>query len=51
MSHEVRKDVGEWTNEEVWQPIDRWFNQEEQRCEERDCDWWCACGRKADSIS
>lgn len=46
MSHEVCKDVGEWINEEVWQPVDRWFSEQEQRCEEQDCDWWCACCNK-----
>jgi hypothetical protein len=42
----VCNEIGEWIEEEVWKPVEKWAKREEQRCEERDCDWWCACCNK-----
>ena len=32
--------------EEVLQPVDKWVNQQEQRCREEECKWWMLCLNK-----
>lgn len=46
MAHEECHSINEWINENIWQPIESVLGRYEQRCEERDCDWWCVCCNK-----
>jgi hypothetical protein len=42
----VCKEVQDWVEQQIEQPIESWENQQEKRCAEQDCDWWCACCNK-----
>jgi hypothetical protein len=42
----VCREVQTWVEEQVEQPIERWENQLQRRCEEQDCNWWCLCCNK-----
>jgi hypothetical protein len=42
----VCKEVQDWVEEQIEQPIESWENQLEKRCREQDCDWWCLCCNK-----
>jgi hypothetical protein len=40
------REIHEWIEEEVEQPIEEWENRQERRCRERSCNWWCLCCNK-----
>ena len=42
----VCREVQEWIEEQVEQPIEEWENRQERRCREQDCNWWCLCCNK-----
>jgi hypothetical protein len=46
MAHEVCNDINEWITENVWQPVESWVGRYVEKCQEQDCDWWCACCNK-----
>jgi hypothetical protein len=37
------KEIQEWIETEVQQPMEVWENALEKRCREEDCDWWTLC--------
>ena len=39
----VCREVQEWIEEEIEQPIEEWENRQEERCRRRRCRWWCLC--------
>lgn len=43
---EVCENIGQWVEEEVWQPFEEFTSREERRCREQDCNWWCLCCNK-----
>ena len=42
----VCKEVQDWVEEQVEQPVETFVNQLQQVCEEQSCNWWCACCNK-----
>ena len=42
----VCREVQEWVEEQVEQPIEEWENRQEQRCREEPCNWWMLCLNK-----
>lgn len=42
----VCAETQEWVEEQIEQPIEEWENQQERRCREQDCNWWCLCCNK-----
>lgn len=42
----ICKEVQDWVEENIEQPVDTWENQLQQTCEEQDCNWWCLCCNK-----
>jgi len=42
----VCREVQEWIEEQIEQPVESWLNQQEQRCREQECNWWCLCCNK-----
>jgi hypothetical protein len=42
----VCREIQEWIEEQVEQPIEEWENRQEQRCREEDCNWWTLCLNK-----
>jgi len=42
----VCKEVQEWVEEQIEQPIEEWENQQEERCREEECNWWMLCLNK-----
>lgn len=42
----VCKEVQEWVEEQIEQPIEEWENRQEQRCREEECNWWMLCLNK-----
>lgn len=46
MAHEVCNDINEWITENVWQPVESWVGGYVEKCQEQDCNWWCACCNK-----
>lgn len=42
----VCREVQEWVEEQIEQPIEDWENRQEQRCREEDCNWWMLCLNK-----
>jgi hypothetical protein len=40
------REVREWIEEEVEQPIEEWEDQQEERCREEPCNWWVLCLNK-----
>ena len=43
---EVCREVQEWIEEQIEQPIETWENQQEQRCRNEPCNWWTLCLNK-----
>ena len=37
------KEIQEWIEEQIEQPIEAYENALEKRCEEEDCNWWTLC--------
>ncbi len=46
MAHEVCNEIQEWIEEQIEQPVERWIDQLQKKCEEQDCNWWCLCCNK-----
>ena len=46
MASEACYETGEWIEEEISRPMEEWVEREEQRCQERSCNWWCLCCNK-----
>lgn len=42
----VCREIQEWVEEQIEQPIEDWENRQEQRCREQECNWWCLCCNK-----
>jgi hypothetical protein len=42
----VCREIQEWIEEQVEQPIEEWENRQEQRCREEECNWWVLCLNK-----
>lgn len=42
----VCREVQEWIEEQIEQPIEEWENRQEQRCREEACNWWMLCLNK-----
>ena len=42
----VCKEVQDWVEEQIEQPVEQWENQLQQTCVEQDCNWWCLCCNK-----
>ena len=42
----VCKEVQDWVETQIEQPIETWENQLQQTCQEQDCNWWCLCCNK-----
>ena len=42
----VCREVQEWIEEQVEQPIEEWENRQEERCREEPCNWWTLCLNK-----
>ncbi|UII29747.1 zinc-dependent metalloprotease [Fulvivirga ulvae] len=42
----VCREVQEWIEEEIEQPIEEWENRQEERCREEPCNWWMLCLNK-----
>lgn len=40
------REIHEWIEEEVEQPIEEWEDRQEQRCREESCNWWVLCLNK-----
>lgn len=40
------REVQDWVEEQIEQPIEEWENRQEQRCREQECNWWCLCCNK-----
>jgi hypothetical protein len=43
---QVCHEVQDWVEENIEQPVETWENQQQQRCEEEDCNWWTLCLNK-----
>ena len=42
----VCREIQEWIEEQVEQPIEEWENQQQQRCDQEECNWWTLCLNK-----
>jgi hypothetical protein len=42
----VCKEVQEWVEEQIEQPIEEWEDRQEERCREEKCKWWMLCLNK-----
>lgn len=40
------REIHEWIEEEVEQPIEEWEDRQEERCREEPCNWWMLCLNK-----
>ena len=40
------REIQEWVETQVEQPIEAWENQQEQRCRNEPCNWWTLCLNK-----
>lgn len=40
------REVQQWIEEQVEQPIEDWENRQEERCREEPCNWWMLCLNK-----
>lgn len=40
------REITEWIEEEVSKPVEEWEERQEQRCKEKDCNWWTLCLNK-----
>lgn len=40
------REIHEWIETQVEQPIETWENQQEQRCRNEPCNWWTLCLNK-----
>ena len=40
------REVQQWIEEQVEQPIEDWENRQEQRCRDEPCNWWTLCLNK-----
>ncbi|MBO9563669.1 MAG: hypothetical protein J7621_12885 [Niastella sp.] len=39
----VCREVHEWIEEQIEQPIEAWEERQEERCREEECNWWQLC--------
>jgi len=42
----VCREVQEWVEEQIEQPIEEWEDRQEERCREEECNWWMLCLNK-----
>lgn len=42
----VCREVQEWVEENIEQPVESFVGQWQQVCEEQECNWWCLCCNK-----
>jgi hypothetical protein len=42
----ICREISRWITENVSRPVETWVNQEERRCREQACNWWCLCCNK-----
>lgn len=42
----ICREIQTWITENISRPVESWVNQEERRCREEPCNWWCACCNK-----
>jgi hypothetical protein len=42
----VCREVQEWVEETIEQPIEEWENRQEERCRNEPCNWWMLCLNK-----
>lgn len=42
----VCREIQEWVEEQIEQPIEEWENRQEERCREEECNWWVLCLNK-----
>ncbi|WP_137703050.1 zinc metalloprotease [Marimonas lutisalis] len=40
------REIHEWIEEEIEQPIEEWEDRQEERCREEPCNWWMLCLNK-----
>ncbi len=40
------REIRQWVEEQIEQPIETWENQQEQRCRNEPCNWWMLCLNK-----
>ncbi len=40
------REIHEWIEEEIEQPIEEWEDRQEERCREESCNWWMLCLNK-----
>jgi hypothetical protein len=39
-------EIQTWITENISRPVETWINEEERRCRENPCNWWCLCCNK-----
>src|SRR5688500_10300281 len=42
----VCREIQEWVEQSVEQPVESWEDRQEQRCKEEPCNWWLLCLNK-----
>lgn len=42
----VCREVNEWVEEQIEQPIEEWEQRQERRCRDEPCNWWVLCLNK-----
>lgn len=42
----VCREIQEWVEEQIEQPIEDWENRQEQKCRQESCNWWMLCLNK-----
>jgi len=42
----ICKEVQDWVETQVEQPVESWVNQLQQVCQRQSCNWWCLCCNK-----
>ena len=40
------REIQDWIETQIEQPIEAWENQQEQRCRNEPCNWWTLCLNK-----
>ncbi len=42
----ICREIQEWVETQIEQPIEAWENQQQQHCEDEPCNWWMLCLNK-----
>jgi hypothetical protein len=42
----ICREIQTWITENISRPVENWVQQEERRCREQPCNWWCLCCNK-----